>query len=251
MQIRFNKGQFTLNRYVQTNSEINKTLKKLSSGYRINDAADDAAGLSISEKMRAQINGLNQASENIQDGISLINVADGGLGQIQSPNLVRMRELIIQAANDTNTIEDRQKIQQEIDQIKQGINDIAESSEFNTIPVLTPTDLKPVPNATPKFDIIFLIDDSGSMGQSIKMVKAGLSTFSEKMKTWGDVAFGSTSVATPFTNGTRDLNLTSDIKVLENHLENVHQATGGTTQTEKILSNLLDSTSALGGRPDA
>lgn len=251
MQIRFNKGQFTLNRYVQTNSEINKTLKKLSSGYRINDAADDAAGLSISEKMRAQINGLNQASENIQDGISLINVADGGLGQIQSPNLVRMRELIIQAANDTNSIEDRQKIQQEIDQIKQGINDIAESSEFNTIPVLTPTDLKPVPNAAPKFDIIFLIDDSGSMGQSIKMVKAGLSTFSEKMKTWGDAAFGSTSVATPFTDGSRNLNLTSDINVLENHLENVHQAQGGTTQTEKILSNLLDSTSALGGRSDA
>ncbi len=117
----------------KTTAQMQKTYEKLSSGYTINRGADDAAGLAISEKMRGQISGLEQAAENIQDGISLMNVAEGGLGQIQNPNLVRMRELIIQAANDTNTMEDRQKIQQELDQIKAGINDIAEGSEFNLI----------------------------------------------------------------------------------------------------------------------
>lgn len=235
----------------KTTAQMQKTYEKLSSGYTINRAADDAAGLAISEKMRGQISGLEQAAENIQDGISLMNVAEGGLGQIQNPNLVRMRELIIQAANDTNTMEDRQKIQQELDQIKAGINDIAEGSEFNTIPVLTPTDLKPGAGQTPKFDIIFLIDDSGSMHTNIQMVAQGLSTFSEKMQTWGDVAFGSTSVAQHPLNDIRDLNLTADASILENHLNTVHKADGGGTFTEKALENLLYNPSALGGRADA
>lgn len=139
MQIRSNQGQFVQNRYSHTNTELNKTLNKLSSGYKINQAADDAAGLSISEKMRGQIRGLEQASENIQDGISLINVADAGLASIQDPNLIRIRELAIQAANDTNTDEDRQKIQQEIDQIIGGISDIANNTEFNEMKLLAGT----------------------------------------------------------------------------------------------------------------
>ncbi|MGE7809114.1 flagellin, partial [Lysinibacillus capsici] len=93
MRIQYNQGLFTQNRYNQTNSEINKTLNKLSSGYKINQAADDAAGLTISEKMRAQIRGLNQAGENIQDGLSLINTADGALANMLDPNLQRLREL--------------------------------------------------------------------------------------------------------------------------------------------------------------
>lgn len=144
MRIQYNQGLFTQNRYNHTNTELNKTLHKLSSGYRINQAADDAAGLSISEKMRAQIRGLEQAGENISDGISLVNVADAGLANIQDPNLIRIRELAIQAANDTNTDEDRQKIQMEINQLVKGIDNIANNTEFNTTKLLNVPDVRTV-----------------------------------------------------------------------------------------------------------
>lgn len=120
----------------KTTAQMQKTYEKLSSGYTINRAADDAAGLAISEKMRGQISGLEQAAENIQDGVSLVQVADSGLGQISNPNLIRLRELAVQAANDTLTDEDRALIQTEVEQIKAGINDIANNTEFNTIPLL-------------------------------------------------------------------------------------------------------------------
>ncbi len=112
-----------------------KATEKLSSGYRVNRAADDAAGLSISEKMRGQIRGLNRASNNAQDGISLLNVADGGLHQIQSI-LQRIRELAVQAANDTNVKEDRDAIQKEIWQLNDEVDRIGKETEFNTIKVL-------------------------------------------------------------------------------------------------------------------
>lgn len=139
MRIQYNQGLFTQNRYNQTNSEINKTLNKLSSGYKINQAADDAAGLTISEKMRAQIRGLNQAGENIQDGLSLIDTADGALANMLDPNLQRLRELAVQASNDTLTDGDRQKVQQEVDQIIKGLSDIASNTEFNSMVLLAGT----------------------------------------------------------------------------------------------------------------
>ena len=236
MRINYNQGLFTQNRYNHTNTELNKTLSKLSSGYKINSASDDAAGLSISEKMRGQIRGLNQAGENIQDGMSLINTTEGALGQIQNPNLVRMRELIIQAATDTNTLEDRQLIQQEIDAIKRGIDDISYGTEFNTIKTLIPEDMK-ITNSTSskKFDIVFLIDDSSTMSQDIKMVTQGLSTFSEKMNTYGDVRIASTSIV----HADRNLPATDNIEEVINHLKTKHIATGGSTNPDQILSNLL------------
>lgn len=96
---------------------VAKATEKLASGLRINQAADDAAGLSISEKMRGQINGLAQAKYNIQAGISLLQTADAGMGEIANPNLVRLRELAIQAATDTVTTTERAMIQQEVTQI--------------------------------------------------------------------------------------------------------------------------------------
>lgn len=119
---------------INTN-KIGKTTGKLASGLRINNAADDAAGLSISEKMRAQIRGLGQASRNIQDGISLIQTAEGGLNEVHSL-LQRGRELSVQAANDTLTKDDKGKIQDEIDQIKNEVDRIANNTEFNTIKLL-------------------------------------------------------------------------------------------------------------------
>ncbi len=119
-------------RQLSTNSiNTQKSLEKLSAGLRINKAGDDAAGLAISEKMRAQIRGLDQASRNAQDGISMIQTAEGGLNEAHSI-LQRMRELANQAANDTNVNIDRNEIQKEINQLTSEINRIGNTTEFNT-----------------------------------------------------------------------------------------------------------------------
>lgn len=111
-----------------------KSTERLASGYRINRSADDAAGLSISEKMRWQVRGLNKASNNIQDGISFVQVADGALNEVDGI-LQRMNELAVQGANDSNTDVDRQAIQQEIDALKKETERIFTDTEFNTVPV--------------------------------------------------------------------------------------------------------------------
>ena len=108
-----------------------KSTEKLSSGYKINRAGDNAAGLAISEKMRGQIRGLDQASSNAQDGISLIQTAEGALTETHSI-IQRMRELAVQSASDTNTDDDRTQIQNEINQLTQEVDRIANTTEFNT-----------------------------------------------------------------------------------------------------------------------
>ncbi len=113
------------------NSATGKSLEKLSSGLRINRAGDDAAGLSISEKMRAQIKGLDMASKNAQDGISLIQTAEGALNETHSM-LQRMRELAVQSVNDTNTNVDRTALQNEVVQLRTEITRIATTTEFNS-----------------------------------------------------------------------------------------------------------------------
>lgn len=112
-------------------SSQSKSTERLSSGYRINRAGDDAAGLAISEKMRGQIRGLDKASSNAQDGISLVQTAEGALQETQNI-LQRMRELAVQASNDTNTDDDRTQIQNEIDQLTQEVDRIANTTEFNS-----------------------------------------------------------------------------------------------------------------------
>ncbi len=115
----------------KTSTAQAKSTEKLSSGLRINRAGDDAAGLAISEKMRGQISGLNQASRNAQDGISLIQTAEGAMDE-QHSMLQRMRELAVQAENDTNTDDDRKELQAEIKQLQEEITAITEKTEFNT-----------------------------------------------------------------------------------------------------------------------
>ena len=112
------------------NNNAAKAMEKLSSGLRINRAGDDAAGLAISEKMRGQIRGLDQASRNAQDGISLIQTAEGALNETTNI-LQRMRELSVQAANDTNATTDRQAIQTELTALHSEISRIAETTKFN------------------------------------------------------------------------------------------------------------------------
>ena len=121
-----------------TTSAQAKSSEKLSSGYRINRAGDDAAGLSISEKMRSQIRGLNKASDNAADGVSLIQVAEGALNETHSI-LQRMNELATQAANDTNTTVDRKAIQEEINALTSEIDRIQSTTQFNTMNLLDGT----------------------------------------------------------------------------------------------------------------
>src|SRR3954453_8467560 len=132
--MRINHNIAALNTYRQLGSANNaqsKSMEKLSSGLRINNPADDAAGLAISEKMRGQVRGLDQASANSQDAISLIKTAEGALSETHSI-LQRQRELATQSANDTNTAEDRKNIQDEMDQLGKEIDRIAETTQFNT-----------------------------------------------------------------------------------------------------------------------
>jgi len=132
--MRINHNIAALNTYRQlTANTLNasKSIEKLSSGLRINRAGDDAAGLAISEKMRGQIRGLEQASRNAQDGISLIQTAEGALNEVHSI-LQRMRELATQAANSTNTGADREQLQKEFNQLTSEINRIGNTTEFNT-----------------------------------------------------------------------------------------------------------------------
>lgn len=132
--MRINNNIQALNAYrnlYQNQFNTSKNLERLSSGLRINRAADDAAGLAISEKMRSQIRGLKQAERNSLDGVSLMQVAEGAMTEVHSM-LQRMRELAVQAANDTNTTSDREHVQKEIDQLRLEIDSIAAKTEFNT-----------------------------------------------------------------------------------------------------------------------
>ena len=132
MVVQHNLSAMNTNRQMGTvSSALQKSTEKLSSGYKINRAGDDAAGLSISEKMRSQIRGLNKASDNAQDGISLIQVAEGALNETHSI-LQRMNELATQAANDTNTSTDRTAIDAEMKQLTSEIDRIQKTTQFNT-----------------------------------------------------------------------------------------------------------------------
>ena len=136
MIVQHNMSAMNANRMLGvTSSSLSKSTEKLSSGYRINRAADDAAGLSISEKMRSQIRGLNKASANAQDGISLIQTAEGALNESHSI-LQRMRELSVQASNGTETDDDREAVQKEISQLQDELTRISSTTEFNTMKLL-------------------------------------------------------------------------------------------------------------------
>jgi flagellin len=136
MIIQHNMAAANTNRQLGvTSNNLSKSTERLSSGFKINRAGDNAAGLTISEKMRGQIRGLEQASTNAQDGISLIQTAEGALNETQSI-LQRMRELTVQASNDTNVSADRDAISKELTALTQEIDRIAGQTEFNTMKLL-------------------------------------------------------------------------------------------------------------------
>ena len=166
--MRINTNTAAMNTYSQltsANASKSGSLAKLSSGLRINKAGDDAAGLAISEKMKNQVSGMTQASRNAQDGISLIQTAEGGLTETHSI-LNRMRDLTIQAKNDTNTKEDRGAIQKEMDSLTKEIDRIANQTEFNGKALLTGEfGVKEIPETT--VSLTFQI--GANKGQDIKL----------------------------------------------------------------------------------
>lgn len=167
-----NHNVSALNAYRQltvNNTGMQKSLEKLSSGYRINRAGDDAAGLAISEKMRAQIRGLNQAQRNAQDGISLIQTAEGALNETHSI-LQRMRELVVQAGNGTNTTTDLENIGKEISALQDEIDRISDQTEFNTQKLLdgsvTSLDFQIGANSNQIINLSLTDMDSSALGVS-------------------------------------------------------------------------------------
>lgn len=224
-------------------------MEKLSSGLRINQAADDAAGSAISQKMKAQIRGLEQAERNIQDGISLVQTAEAGLGSIQNPNLLRMRDLILQALNGTLTQSDRMNIQNELDNVKASIDDIAKNTEFNTIKVLSPPsgeDSTP-PKWTPgTADIVFVVDVTGSMGSKISEVKNNIDGFINKITQNGiDVNMGLVTYGdvNPSQGGDPVIKttMTSDLNQFKTYIDSI-SLTGGGDYYESGLEGIADTT---------
>jgi len=141
MSLRINSNPEALNahRYlVQTEGKLQKSMERLSSGYRINRAADDAAGLAISEKLRGQISGLDQAGRNVQDAVSLVQTAEGSLSEVHSM-LQRVRELAVQYKNGTLSSNDQAAIQSEVNMLASEIERIGSSAQFNGIALLNTT----------------------------------------------------------------------------------------------------------------
>jgi len=177
MIINHNVPAMNTNRQLAINdNNTSKSLEKLSSGLRINRAGDDAAGLAISEKMRSQIRGLDQASRNAQDDISLIQTAEGAMGTIEEI-LQRMKELAVQSSNDTNTTSDRVQIQTEINAITAEISRIATVTEFNTQKLLNGTFSNKVfhigANASQSITISIASMSAASLGVSVGTASAG------------------------------------------------------------------------------
>lgn len=173
MVVQHNMSAMNANRNLGVTTGMQaKSSEKLSSGYKINRAADDAAGLSISEKMRSQIRGLNKASDNAQDGISLIQTAEGALNESHSI-LQRMRELSVQAANGTETDDDREAVQNEISQLQEELTRISETTEFNTMKLLDGSQSGSTSStgSGPKFGVVDATLDGALVTSNVKGIK--------------------------------------------------------------------------------
>ncbi|HBF59360.1 flagellin [Exiguobacterium sp.] len=196
----------TLNKLTSANSAQSKSMEKLASGLRINKAGDDAAGLAISEKMRAQVRGLDQAGRNAQDGISMIQTAEGALNETHDI-LQRMRELAVQSGNDTNTDSDRNEIQKEVNQLTSEINRIGNTTEFNTKKLLdgTKTNVDVKVNTVGSAAVAGTGGTAGTAGV-YKIDLAGIAT-GESIDIDGEAIAFDTDADTTATNASTNTNL--------------------------------------------
>jgi flagellin len=225
MRINNNMMAMNAHRQLKVNSFAQeKSLEKLSSGYRINRAGDDAAGLAISEKMRGQIRGLQMASRNSQDGISLIQTAEGALSETHSI-LQRMRELAVQAANDTNVTADRDAIKTELNDLSIEIKRIADNTQFNTQTLLKGTltiDIQVGANATETISILINTASMSASGLGVGSDAALVSTTAEAQATITLVNTAITTVSTERSKlGAKQNRLEHTINNLDTAAENL------------------------------
>lgn len=213
-----------------TNTNLARSTEKLSSGYRVNRAADDAAGLSISEKMRGQIRGLEQASTNAEDGQSLIQTAEGALSEIHSV-LQRMRELTVQASNDTNVSADRKAIAKEVRALTSEINRIATQTQFNTMGLLSGNfknkKLQVGANTNQTISITISSVTAGKLGVSATVIAKVIST-----KTGADITKLITTVNTAITKVSTQR---SALGALQNRLD--HTIANADNMAENLQSS--------------
>ena len=228
MRVQHNMGALNANRQLGINvSNQAKVTEKLSSGFRINRAGDDAAGLSISEKMRSQIRGLEMASKNAQDGISLIQTAEGALNETHSI-LQRMNELATQASNDTYITADRTAIKAEIDQLSAEITRIAGHTEFNEMKIL---------NEAKTFNL--QVGANGSQSISFSVTKQDATTLGVNAIDVSDYSKATASIET-IQKAITDVSKTrSDLGAVQNRLEhtiaNVDTAAENLTASESRI----------------
>ena len=238
MRIQHNIAALNTHRNLTANqSQSSKNIEKLSSGFKINRAGDDAAGLAISEKMRGQIRGLDMASKNAQDGISLIQTAEGALNETHAI-LQRMRELAVQSSNDTNTSTDRAEIQKEVDELISEIDRIADNTEFNTKSLLDGT-LSGSANA-----LTFHIGSNS--GQNMKLeigsmkaadLATGLATANLKTQTGADAAITTIQTAIDKVSAERS-KLGANQNRLEHTINNLGTSSENLTAAESRIRDV-------------
>ena len=197
VNISFNgAGLTSYNNMLKHSKQTAKSMNRIASGIKINSAGDDAAGLSITQKMKTQIRGLETANRNIQTGINLVATAEAGLELIENPNLLRMKELTIKAANDTLSPADKKAIQSEIEQIKEGINDLANQTSFSKLNLLNVPEVQKVSSQSSgipgQADIVFVVDNTGSMNTIQREVAQNVASFYDELDSHGvsDVRVG-------------------------------------------------------------
>lgn len=223
-------SMITGNALRQVDRSLQKSLERLSTGLRINRASDDAAGLSVSEQLRTQVNGLNMGARNIQDGISLINIAEGALIEVQSM-IQRMRELSIQSANDTLTSVERSYVGIEVDQLKSEVDRIVGGTQYNSQRLLSGEDpwgttggvLHIGPNNDPNADVIsYQIDPMDAASLSIDGANLLV-----------DTQLNATAAITTLDTALRSVNaLRADLGAMTNRLE--HALTNQENQEQNM-----------------
>jgi len=234
------------------NTQASKNLEKLSSGYKINRAGDDAAGLAISEKMRGQIRGLDMATKNAQDSVSLIQTAEGALNETHAI-LQRMRELAVQSANDTNVSSDREALQLEIKSLSEEITRIADNTEFNTQKLLdgtfkgSRTDTVTGGNATDADGKVFHI--GANSGQSINLAVGTMTADALGVNVAADAA-DVDSISSPGTLGTTGINITTQtaadnsISIIDSALNHVSKTRASLGAVQNRLEHTINNLGA-------
>jgi flagellin len=224
LRINFNFGSVSAQRHLSaTQSTFQGAIEQLSSGLRINKAADDAAGLAVSEKLKNQVRGLNQAQRNAQDSVSLLQTAEGALNETHSI-LARMRELAVQASNDTLTNSDRVHIQDEVNQLLSEVDRIAASTQFNTIGLL---------NGTGAASLKFHVGANYESGDSANELSFSL----------GDASTGGLSIANLSTAQSLTTQSTANaaISVLDAAIEDVSSRRGAIGAMQNRLASTINS----------